>query len=79
MKIPCLPQNMQLLLQVSGFKDTSVKLESCFLPLEVNREEKIKMKIKKAQVNERATPQESNPIKEKLKASRTPIQSFYLK
>ena len=37
------------------------------------------MKIKKAQVNERATPQESNPIKEKLKASRTPIQSFYLK
>ena len=56
MKIPCLPQNKQLLLQVLGFKDPSVKLESCFLPLEVNREEKIKMKIKKAQVNERATP-----------------------
>jgi len=56
MKIPCLSQNKQLLLQVLGFKDPSVKLESCFLPLEVNREEKIKMKIKKAQVNEKATP-----------------------
>ena len=69
MKIPCLSQNKHLLLQVLGFKDPSVKLESCFLPLEVNRKEKIKMKIKKAQVNERATPT-------RIKSNQTKAESF---
>lgn len=53
MKILWLPQDKKLLLQVSGFKYPSIKLEPCFLSPEVNRRgEKIKMKIKKAQVNE---------------------------